>query len=75
MIVTCFVLLAMVAPVSAQGIVGLQRAEVKQGIRMVVLCKDGKGKLGLRIKSVSKVRFSFYHRCLLELALLCRTQT
>lgn len=45
---------AMVAPVSGQGVVGMQRAEVKQGIRMVILCKDGKGKLGLRIKSVSK---------------------
>ena len=45
----------MVAPVSSQGMVGMQRAEVKQGIRMVILCKDGKGKLGLRIKAVNKV--------------------
>ena len=35
--------------------VGMQRAEVKQGVRLVVLCKDGRGKLGLRIKAVNKV--------------------
>nr|CAB3265911.1 syntenin-1 [Phallusia mammillata] len=44
----------MVAPISSQGEVGMRRAEVKQGIRMVILCKDGKGKLGLKIKSVNK---------------------
>uniref|UniRef100_H2Z7E2 PDZ domain-containing protein n=1 Tax=Ciona savignyi TaxID=51511 RepID=H2Z7E2_CIOSA len=44
----------MVAPVSQQGIVGMQRAEIKQGIRTAILCKDGKGKVGLRIKSVDK---------------------
>ncbi|CAK8686259.1 syntenin-1-like isoform X2 [Clavelina lepadiformis] len=50
----------MVAPVSTQGIIGMQRAEVKQGIRMLILCKDGKGKMGLRIKSVSKGIFVAY---------------
>lgn len=50
----------MVAPVSSQGMVGMQRAEVKQGVRLVILCKDGKGKLGLRIKSVNKVSCQFF---------------
>lgn len=45
---------SMVAPISEQNLVGIKRSEIKQGLRMVVLCKDGKGLVGMRIKSVSK---------------------
>ncbi|XP_006839942.1 PREDICTED: syntenin-1-like isoform X1 [Chrysochloris asiatica] len=41
----------MVAPVTGND-VGIRRAEIKQGIREVTLCKDQDGKIGLRLKSV-----------------------
>ncbi|XP_059837546.1 syntenin-1-like [Hypanus sabinus] len=41
----------MVAPVSGND-VGLRRAEVKQGIRELILCKDQDGKVGIRLKSI-----------------------
>uniref|UniRef100_A0A7N5JV31 Syntenin-1-like n=1 Tax=Ailuropoda melanoleuca TaxID=9646 RepID=A0A7N5JV31_AILME len=41
----------MVAPVTGND-VGIRRAEIKQGIREVILCKDQDGKMGLRLKSV-----------------------
>ncbi|XP_030070620.1 syntenin-1 isoform X2 [Microcaecilia unicolor] len=41
----------MVAPVTGNDI-GLRRAEIKQGIREVILCKDQAGKIGLRLKSI-----------------------
>uniref|UniRef100_A0A6J0V4K0 Syntenin-1 n=1 Tax=Pogona vitticeps TaxID=103695 RepID=A0A6J0V4K0_9SAUR len=41
----------MVAPVTGND-VGIRRAEIKQGIREVILCKDQDGKIGLRLKSV-----------------------
>ncbi|KAG8442026.1 hypothetical protein GDO86_010989 [Hymenochirus boettgeri] len=41
----------MVAPVSGSD-VGIRRAEIKQGIREVILCKDQDGKMGLRLKSI-----------------------
>ncbi|EDV23361.1 Syntenin-1 [Trichoplax sp. H2] len=41
-----------VAPVSGDA-VGIRRAEVKQGIRMVILAKDNKNKLGLRVRNVN----------------------
>ncbi|XP_072898021.1 syntenin-1 [Hemitrygon akajei] len=40
-----------VAPVSGND-VGLRRAEVKQGIRELILCKDQDGKVGIRLKSI-----------------------
>jgi len=46
--------LAMIAPISQQGMLGMQRSEIQQGVRMIILCKDGKGKIGLRIKAVNK---------------------
>lgn len=50
-----------VAPVTGNN-VGLQRAEIKSGIREVILCKDQDGKLGLRVQSVNKGIFvSFVH--------------
>ncbi|XP_070603899.1 syntenin-1 isoform X2 [Erythrolamprus reginae] len=41
----------MVAPVTGND-VGIRRAEIKQGIRELMLCKDQEGKIGLRLKSV-----------------------
>lgn len=43
-----------VAPVTGND-VGLRRAEVKQGVREVVVCKDQDGKIGLRVRDVNKV--------------------
>ena len=34
---------------------GLRRAEIRQGVREVILCKDQDGKMGLRVRSVNKV--------------------
>ncbi|XP_066481627.1 syntenin-1 [Tiliqua scincoides] len=41
----------MVAPVTGND-VGIRRAEIKQGIREIILCKDQDRKIGLRLKSV-----------------------
>uniref|UniRef100_A0A2K5HR81 PDZ domain-containing protein n=1 Tax=Colobus angolensis palliatus TaxID=336983 RepID=A0A2K5HR81_COLAP len=41
----------MVAPVTGNDI-GIHRAEIKQRIREVILCKDQNGKIGLRLKSI-----------------------
>ena len=46
----------MVAPVSGND-VGIRRAEIKSGIREVVCCKDGNGKIGLRVRHVNKGLF------------------
>lgn len=43
-----------VAPVTGNNR-GLARAEIKQGIREVVMCKDGTGKVGLRVRHVNNV--------------------
>ena len=43
-----------VAPVSGDC-VGLHRAEVRPGVREVILCKDQAGRIGLRVRSVDKV--------------------
>jgi syntenin-1 len=45
----------MVAPVTGNDNKGLMRAEIRQGIREVVTCKDGEGKLGLRVRHVNNV--------------------
>jgi len=42
-----------VAPVTGNSI-GLARAEIKGGIREVILCKDADGVIGLRIRHVNK---------------------
>ena len=34
---------------------GVMQSEVKQGVRGVVLCKDAKGRIGLKVKAVDKV--------------------
>jgi len=52
----------MIAPVTGNQNVGLLRAEIRAGIRELVLCKDQKGMIGLRVKSVNKGIFvSFVH--------------
>ena len=43
----------MVAPVTGNNI-GLCRAEIKQGLREVILCKDENNKMGLRLASIDK---------------------
>jgi syntenin-1 len=51
-----------VAPVTGNNI-GVLRAEVKQGIRFVVVCKDQEGKIGLRVREVNKGIFvAFVYR-------------
>lgn len=44
-----------VAPVTGTQNLGVARSEIKQGVREVVVCKDAKGKIGLRVRDVSKV--------------------
>lgn len=43
-----------VAPITGNA-KGVQRAEIKQGIREIVACKDAEGKIGLRVRDVNKV--------------------
>ncbi|GIY60187.1 syntenin-1 [Caerostris extrusa] len=43
----------MIAPISGNS-VGLARAQVSHGLREVVLCKDGNGKVGFRVQPVNK---------------------
>jgi len=43
----------LVAPISGDS-PGLARAQVSHGVRQVVLCKDGEGKIGLKVKAVNK---------------------
>lgn len=44
-----------VAPITGNDM-GVKRAEIRQGVREVVLCKDMDGKIGLRLKAVDNVR-------------------
>ena len=44
----------LVSPVSGAD-KGIQRAQIKQGIREIVACKDAEGKIGLRIRHVNNV--------------------
>lgn len=46
---------SMVAPLTGDNNVGLLRAQVTHGIREVILCKDGDGKVGLKLRDVNKV--------------------
>lgn len=48
---------SMVAPITGNDNKGVMRAEIKQGIREVVLCKDVEGKLGLRVRHVNNGLF------------------
>lgn len=46
----------MVAPVS-QNSLGVRRAEIKPGVREIHLCKDERGKTGLRLRAIDKGLF------------------
>lgn len=50
----------MIAPVSGDNNLGVRRAEIKQGVREVILCKDGQGKVGLRVRDINKGVFVQY---------------
>ncbi|KAF7284823.1 syntenin-1-like [Rhynchophorus ferrugineus] len=43
----------MIAPISGQSL-GLQKAQVTNGIRELTLCKDKDNKIGLRVKEINK---------------------
>ena len=43
----------MIAPISGSSI-GLARAGTTNGIRELILCKDGNGKIGLRVQGINK---------------------
>jgi len=43
----------MVAPISGQSAV-YATSQITHGVRSVILCKDGQGKVGLRVKSIDK---------------------
>lgn len=43
----------MIAPISGDS-VGLRRAQVTHGIREITLCKDGNGKVGMRVQPIDK---------------------
>lgn len=43
----------LVAPVSGNSL-GMRRAEIKPGVREIHLCKDERGKMGLRLRAVDK---------------------
>ncbi|XP_066997986.2 syntenin-1 [Anabrus simplex] len=45
-------LAGMIAPLSGQSL-GLQRAQVTHGIRELTVCKDGSGKVGLRVQAIN----------------------
>ncbi|XP_040837634.1 syntenin-2 [Ochotona curzoniae] len=42
-----------VAPVSGNSL-GVQRAEIKPGVREIQLCKDERGKMGVRLRAIDK---------------------
>ncbi|XP_020895993.1 syntenin-1 [Exaiptasia diaphana] len=51
-----------IAPVSGSNNLGIRRAEIKGGVREVIICKDNDGKLGLRVRAVNKGVFvAFVH--------------
>ncbi|XP_070600373.1 syntenin-2 [Erythrolamprus reginae] len=54
----------LVAPVTGSD-VGLHRAEIKPGLREIQLCKDERGKTGLKLRNIDK-----FHYILLEVRLL-----
>lgn len=50
----------MVAPVTGDNHFAIRRSEIKQGVREVILCKDGQGKVGLRVRAINKGVFVQY---------------
>lgn len=44
----------MVAPVTGNNL-GMRRAEIKPGVREIHLCKDERGRMGLRLRAIDQV--------------------
>lgn len=44
----------MVRPVTGADM-GIRRAEIRQGLREIILCKDQDGKVGLRLRAIDNV--------------------
>lgn len=53
--------MGMMRPVTGTD-VGIRRAEIRQGMREIILCKDQEGKVGLRLRAIDNVsvRHTFY---------------
>lgn len=51
---------SMVRPVTGAD-VGIRRAEIRPGLREVILCKDQEGKVGLRLKEIDNVSKSYIY--------------
>lgn len=47
-------MMGMVRPVTG-GDVGIRRAEIRPGLREIILCKDQDGKVGLRLRAIDNV--------------------
>lgn len=45
---------------SAVGTVGMKKAEIKQGLREITMCKDDKGMVGLRVEDINNGIFVCY---------------
>lgn len=45
---------AMVRPVTGADL-GIRRAEIRPGLREIILCKDQDGKVGLRLRAIDNV--------------------
>lgn len=50
----------MVRPVTGAD-VGIRRAEIRPGLREVILCKDQDGKVGLRLREIDNVSKSYIY--------------
>lgn len=46
--------MGMMRPVTGTD-VGIRRAEIRQGMREIILCKDQEGKVGLRLRAIDNV--------------------
>lgn len=42
------------APITGEANMGMMRAEVKQGVRQIICCKDQTGKVGMRVQHINK---------------------
>jgi len=44
----------MIAPVTGLNNLSLKRAQIKPGLRQIITCKDGNGKIGLKVQHINK---------------------
>lgn len=42
-----------IAPVSGES-VGIRQSEIRQGVRLLTVCKDADGKIGVKVKAMNK---------------------